>query len=164
MIFSSEGVLRGEDGAELAHVEDRPGPANALLTVGETEYEIVLEGVVRTRFRLIDTASRTVYEFHPGLRRGGIVALPDGAPAAQLVKPWLRRGWRVVPESREQILVKRDQGLLGPAISKDGRFVPPALQIDLPVSTAPDGELRRLLAFSCWLIAGWECEIRRLPL
>ena len=164
MLFTSDGALRGENGAELAHVEDRRGPANALLTVDGAEYEIVLEGLVRSRFRLVDTTSRTVYEFHPGLRRGGIVALQDGEPAAQIVKPWMRRGWRIAPKGQEWILVKRSHGLAGPAISEDGRFVPPALDVALPISTAPSGDLRRLLAFSCWLIAGWECEIRRLPI
>lgn len=164
MLFSSEGVLSGDDGSELARAQESQGRAYALLTVGAVTYEIVLEGKLRTRFQLRDAASRLVYDFHPGLRRGGVVALDGGEPAAQIVKPWVGRGWRVVPEGQEPIRVRRREGLLGPVISSDGRFAPPPLQVELPVSSAPGPDLQRLLAFSCWLIAGWECEIRRGPL
>jgi hypothetical protein len=163
MIFSSEGVLRGDDGSDLAHADESPTPGNARLTVGADSYEIVRRESLRTSFQLLDAGSRLVYELHPGLRRGGIVGLPGGEPAAQLVKPWVGRGWRIVPKGAEPILARRTEGLLGPVVSEDGQFAPPALELSLPVATALDGDLRRLLAFSCWLIAGWESEVRRAP-
>ncbi len=165
MVFSSEGVLRGDDGSDLAHAGESTTPGNASLTVGADTYEIVREEALRVRFRLLDAGSRVVYEFHPGLRRGGIVARPSGEPAAQLLKPWASRGWRVVPAGGEAIVVKRAEGLLGPVISGNGHeFEPPPLEISLPVATALDDDLKPLLAFSCWLIAGWECAVRRGPL
>jgi len=162
MVFSSEGVLSGDDGSELARVQDSTA-AHARLTVGTATYEIVRTETLRERFQLLDADSRLVYEFHPGLRPGGIVALASDEPVAHLIKPLLGRGWRIVTATGEQIVVKRSQGLAGPIVSGDGELVPPALEIALPAMMAAGGDLPRMLAFSCWMIAGWESEIRRGP-
>jgi FtsP/CotA-like multicopper oxidase with cupredoxin domain len=159
MVFDSEGVLRDDEGAELARSQPGSGQAYARLIVGPDTYEIDYSETLRTRFRLIDAAGQLVYEFHQGLRHGGTVALASGEPAAQIARRWISGRWRIVPAGREEIDVRREEGLAGSVVAEDGTLVPPALEISLPSSQAAAADLRLLLAFGCWLIAGWETGI-----
>ena len=163
MKFDGAGVLRDDDGLELARVEEAAGPDFGRVTLGAETYEIVRRQALGRGFELLDAGSQVVYAFHPGLRRGGTVCRSSGEPVAQVAKPLWGRGWKIVPEGREAIAVRREQGLAGPVISGEGRPAAPALRILLPASIPPAEDLRLLLAFACRLIAGWEAAIPQAP-
>ncbi len=143
MLFDSAGVLRSEDGSALAHVKVVPDPAFAGLIVGSECYEILRRAPLGWHFQLARTGGEgLVYDFHPGLRRGGALTLPSGEPVAQIVKRWPGRSWNVVPQGHEEIAVRRTEGIAGSVVAPDGEIVAPPLEVSVPPGWAPSRSCR----------------------
>jgi hypothetical protein len=156
MLYSSEGVLSGDDGGELARVEALPSPALARLLVGADSYEIEKPGALGWHFQLLDERKGVVYDFKPGLRRGGTMHSGGGEEIAKLHKALVGTHWTLTPGDGGPIEVKRREGLVGPVVSDDGQIVAPALDLAVPATVPVDAGLTRLLAFTCWLIEEWD--------
>jgi hypothetical protein len=156
MVFDSAGVLRDDAGAELARVVAIPDPGFARLTIGADSYEIEQVGARAWHLRMLDAGSRVVYDFHPGVRRGGTLRSGAGEELAKLMKRLIGRDWTIVPTGAEPIAARRRALLRGPVLSDSG-LAGPELELSIPVgSPSADADMQRLLAFTCWVIAGWE--------
>ena len=156
MVYDSAGVLRADDGSELARVEALPAPALARLVAGADSYEIEKPSALGWYFQLLDGGRGVVYDFKPGLRKGGTMRAAGGEEVAKLLKALIGTSWTITPAGSEPIEVKRREGLVGSVVADDGRIVAPDLDLSVPGTTALGDDLARLLAFACWLIAEWD--------
>jgi hypothetical protein len=155
MVFDSSGALRGDDGAEVAQVSEVPDPGFARVSVGPNIYEVSRPGALGWHFQLLDGGSRVLYDFRPGLRRGGTMRSERGEGVAKLAKNWTGRGWRIGLAGGTAIDVRRRSGIAGPALA-GGSLVAPGLNLTMSRMDPGARDLWPLLAFSCWLISHWE--------
>ncbi len=156
MVFESAGILRADDGTELARTEALPAPALARVIVGADTYEIEKPSALGWHFQLLDAGGAVVCDFKPGLRRGGTMHAAGGEEVATLLKHLLGRAWTITPARGQPVEVKRREGFLGPVVADDGRIVAPDLDLSVPATVSVDKDLARMLAFACWLIEEWD--------
>jgi hypothetical protein len=156
VVYDNAGVLRADDGSELARAEALPAPALARVVVGAERFGIEKPSALGWHFQLLDAGGGVVYDFKPGLRKGGTVRSGDGAEVAHLLKALVGTGWTLTPAHGEQIEIKRREGLVGALVADDGRIVGPDLDISIPGGAAVGHDLARLLAFCGWLIEEWD--------
>jgi hypothetical protein len=157
MVFDCRGALRGDDGAEVAQVSEVADPGFARVSVGPNTYEVSRPGALGWHFQLLDGGSRVLYDFRPGLRRGGTIRSEQGEGVAKLAKNWTGRGWRIALADGIAIDVRRRSGVAGPALA-GGSLVAPELNLTMSGIDLGTHDLWPLLAFSCWLISQWESE------
>jgi hypothetical protein len=156
VVYDNAGVLRADDGSELARAEALPAPALGRVVVGADSYEIEKPGALGWHFQLLDGRGAVVYDFKPGLRKGGTIRSADGKEVAHLLKALLGTGWTLTPADGEAIEIKRLEGLVGAVVAGDGRIVGPDLHVSIPGGAVVGQDLARLLAFSGWLIEEWD--------
>jgi hypothetical protein len=156
MVYESTGILRGDDGAELARVEALPAPALARVIVGAHSYEVDKPSALGWHFQLLGPGAEVVYDFKPGLRKGGTMHSGKGEEVAEILKALIGTHWAITPAGGKPIEVKRKEGLVGPVVAEDGEIVAPDLELSGAATAQAGTDLARLLAFACWLIAEWD--------
>jgi hypothetical protein len=156
MVYDKEGVLRADDGTELARAEALPAPALVRVIVGADAFQIEKPSALGWHFQLLDGSGGVVYDFKPGLRKGGTMRSAGGEEVAEILKALVGTKWTITPAGTAPIEVHRREGVFGSVLSEDGRLVAPDLDLKVPGTVAVGGDLTRVLAFACWLIAEWD--------
>ena len=156
MVYDSAGVLRADDGSELGRADALPAPAFGRVIVGSESYAIEKASALGWHFQLLGGDGGLVYDFKPGLRKGGTVRSAGGEEAAEILKALIGTHWTITPAGSAPIEVTRREGHFGPILSDDGHLIAPDLDLSGPNLAGVGQGPTPLLVFCCWLIAEWD--------